>query len=356
MVIQYQCPDCGADLEFHAETGMMKCGSCGYEVKAEELVAASGEDPDAYLHDYEHFQEETRYHTFGEENAEQYVCKNCGAVIIAGEDTSATHCEFCGSPVVLGDRLSGELAPTNVIPFKISKQQAEEAFRKWKKNGFLLKKDFKNADRVKSLTGIYVPFWLFDVKAQGEVNAHCTSKHTYERGDYIITETSHFDVFRRVDIDYLKIPADASEKMEDSMMDKLEPFSYGEMKKFQTPYLSGYLAEKYNYTDQDLFPRVEQRVRGYARSYIRSTIHGYSTVNITREHLKARQKKAEYTLLPVWMFCYDYKQCDHNFYMNGQTGKIVGKPPLSKGKVALLFFSLAAVSELLLSLLIFLLS
>jgi hypothetical protein len=332
----------------------MKCESCGYEVKAEELITASKEDPDAFVSDYEEFKEETAYDTFEDENIEQYLCQNCGAVIMAGEDTAATHCEFCGAPVILGDRVSGELAPVSVIPFKIPKREAEEAFKKWRKNGFLMKKEFREADRVKSLTGIYVPFWLFDMKARGEVNAHCTRKRTFERGDYIITETRHYDVFRKVDINYQKIPADASEKMDDTMMDRLEPFSYADMKKFQTPYLAGYLAEKYNYTDKELFPRVEKRVMKYTKDYIRSTINGYTTVDMIREDLQARQRKAEYTLLPVWMFCYDYRQTDHNFYMNGQTGKIVGKPPLSKGRVALVFFGLTVLLDLILSLILML--
>lgn len=344
MVIQYKCPSCGADMEFDAKTGLMKCQSCGHTEKAEKMVTASKEDPNAFLGDYEEFQEETQYDTYGDEKVEQYMCQNCGAVVIAGEDTSATRCEFCGSPVVLGDRLSGELAPTNVIPFKITKEEAEEAFRKWCKKGFLLKSDFKQANRVKSLTGIYVPFWLFDVKSRGEVNAHCTRKRTYERGDYIITETKHYDVFRKVDIDYNKIPADASEKMDDSMMDKLEPFSYEDLRKFQTPYLAGYLAEKYNYTDKELFPRIQKRVEKYTKEYIRSTITGYTTTNFIREDLWEKQKKAEYTLLPVWMFCYDYQHSEHNFYMNGQTGKIIGKPPIDKGKTVLCFLGISAVS------------
>lgn len=355
MVIQYKCPSCGADMEFDAESGSMKCQSCGRSEKAEAMVIASGEDPDAFLGDYEEFQEETSYDTYGEESVHQYMCNHCGAVIVAEKDTSATRCEFCGSPVILGDRLSGELAPTNVIPFKIPKEEAEEAFRKWCRHGLLLKSDFKQANRIKSLTGMYVPFWLFDVKSQGEANAHCIRQRTFEQGDYIITETKHYDVFRKVDINYNKIPADASEKMEDSMMDKLEPFSYDDMKKFQTPYLAGYLAEKYNYTDKELFPRVQERVEGYTEAYIRSTIVGYKSVNFVRKNLWERQKNAEYTLFPVWMFCYDYQQSEHNFYMNGQTGKIVGKPPISAGKTVLCFLIVSAISYLILALLVLLL-
>ena len=82
----------------------------------------------------------------------------------------------------------------------------------------------------------------------------------------------------------------------------------------------------------------------YVDSYIRSTINGYTTVSIQRKDINLRQKKADYTLMPVWMVCYDYKKAEHNFAMNGQTGKIVGKPPLSVGKVAAWFFGISTIS------------
>jgi hypothetical protein len=52
-----------------------------------------------------------------------------------------------------------------------------------------------------------------------------------------------------------------------------------------------------------------------------------------RKDINIRKRQADYTLLPVWMVCYDYKKAEHIFAMNGQTGKIVGKPPLSKAKI-----------------------
>lgn len=120
-------------------------------------------------------------------------------------------------------------------------------------------------------------------------------------------------------------------------MDMLEPFDYSELQDFQTPYLSGYLAEKYNYTDEDLFPRVQQRVSNYTMEYIRSTMTQYTDTKIESRNINISSEKAYYILLPVWILCYDYQQMEHNFIMNGQTGKIVGKPPISKLKAALFF-------------------
>ena len=333
MILQYKCPNCGADMTFNAETGMLSCDSCEKSMKVEEYPIA----------DFDKFEEMTSTTLFGDNEATQYMCKNCGAVLITDADTTATTCSFCGAPMILSDRLSGQMAPAKVIPFKISKEQAQEAFRKWCKNGLLTPKGFMSAERIKSITGMYVPFWLYDLNGRGEAEANCTRVRTYESGDYIYTETKHYHVYRKVDLDFLKIPADASEKMNDELMDLLEPFDYGDLKDFRTPYLAGYIAEKYNYTDKDLLKRVKNRVEHYVDEYIRSTIHGYTTIHFTREWIDIKQRNAVYTLLPVWMICYDYEKSEHIFAMNGQTGKVVGKPPISKGKVAAWFAGITGV-------------
>ena len=333
MILQYKCPNCGADMTFDAETGFLLCDSCENVMNVEEYP----------IEDFDQFEETTSSTLFGDNEATQYMCKNCGAVLITDADTSATTCSFCGAPMILSDRLSGQMAPAKVIPFKISKEEAQKAFRKWCKNGLLTPKGFMSAERIKSITGMYVPFWLYDLNGQGEAEADCKKVRTYSSGDYIYTETKYYHVYRKVDLDFLKIPADASKKMDDELMDLLEPFDYSELKDFKTPYLAGYLAEKYNYTDKDLLQRVKTRVNHYVEDYIRSTIYGYSTTQFTRKWIDVKQRNAFYTLLPVWMICYDYENSEHIFAMNGQTGKVVGKPPISKGKVTAWFLGITSV-------------
>lgn len=333
MIIQYKCPDCGADMTYNSRKGQLSCDSCGCSLSVDEYKEPK-EEP---IGEFEDFETQTFAGTFGEGETAQYQCKNCGAVLITDRDTTATTCSFCEAPMILGNRLSGEMAPAKVIPFSISKEQATDAFRKWCKNGRLTPPGFASAERIKNIMGIYIPFWLYDLNGRGEINAQCTRIRTYEKGDYIYTETRHYDVYRKVDLNYKKIPVDASDKMDDKLMDRLEPFHYKDLKDFKTPYLAGYLAEKYNYSDKELFPRVKARVDNYIQSYMRSTINGYSSTSVHRQWTDVKQKNAYYTLLPIWLICYDYKDSEHIFAMNGQTGKIVGKPPLSWKKILLWF-------------------
>lgn len=343
MVVQYKCPSCGADMAYDSTSGMLHCDSCGRNESIESFRdTQSGAETDAFHSQDKYTDGSGNYRSFDESETSEYHCKNCGAILITDKDTTATTCSFCGAGVVLSDRLSGNLAPAKVIPFSINKQQAQEAFKKWCKKGRLTPKGFMSADRVKSITGLYVPFWLYDLNGQGEADATCTRVRTYTRGEYIYTETSFYHVYRQVNLNYLKIPADASEKMNDDLMDKLEPYHYDDLKDFNMPYLAGYLAEKYNYDDTALLPRVQDRVTNYVDTYIRSTINGYTSTNYNHKDIRIRERHADYVLLPVWMVCYDYKQSEHTFAMNGQTGKIVGRPPLSPGKIAAWFAGISA--------------
>ncbi|MDD4113719.1 MAG: hypothetical protein PHC56_11935 [Herbinix sp.] len=367
MVTQYKCTNCGADMAFDTGSGKLKCGSCGREDSIESMAGQPDLPSNAQVsydldeddkkalqssfdNDYEDpsSDDETIHHpTFKEGDVTEYNCKNCGAVLLTDTQTTATRCSFCGAGIVISDRLSGSLAPESVIPFSISKAQAQEAFKKWCRKGLLTPSDFRVADRIKDITGLYVPFWLYDLNGKGEAEATCTRVRTYSRGDWIYKETKYYHVYRKVDLDYLKVPCDASKKMDDTMMDKLEPYPYNSIKEFQMPYLAGYIAEKYDYDDDELLPRIKNRVQSYVDSYIRSTISGYSTVHYNRKSINVKKKNSDYALLPVWMVCYDFRQAEHTFAMNGQTGKIVGKPPISPGKVAAWFFGVSGGSFLL---------
>lgn len=332
-VLEYKCANCGSGMVFDSGTGMLSCGSCGRKDNIEQI-------PDPLVR-----------HTFLENEAAEYHCTSCGAVIMTDAETAATTCSFCGSAVVLADRLSGDLAPAKLIPFTIGKQEAMKAFKKWCKNGRLTPSGFMTADRVKSMTGLYVPFFLYDLNNHVEVHGNGTKVSVYSKGDYRYTETQHYDVYRKLRLNYKKVPVDAAAKMNDELMDRLEPFHYEQLKSFKTPYLAGYIAEKYSYDENQLLPRAKDKINGYIESAISASVAGYVTMSYSSKKIDTYEGYADYVLLPVWIVHYDYDRLEHTFAMNGQTGKVVGKPPLSKGKVFAWFAGIFGISWIALKLL-----
>jgi len=368
LVVQYKCNNCGSDMNFNPKSGQLLCESCGLseDISSKELSDSNDKnikyEPDKEDNqDTESFEQdfydshngdiESEHNHFDGNDGLQYECNNCGAKLITDSNTTATTCSFCDAAMVLGDRLSGVLSPSLVIPFKISKADAQQAFKKWCRNGRLTPSDFMTANRIANITGLYVPYWLFDLNAKGEVQATCTKVRTYTQGDYIVTETSYYNVYRKVDLDYLKLPCDASQKMDDKIMDKLEPFHYSDLKSFNMPYLAGYISEKYDFTDSDLLPRAKKRAVNYVDNFVRSTITGYSSVKFNHKDININQRSTYYTLLPVWVVYYNHANKDYIFSMNGQTGKVVGKPPFSKGKIAAWFSGIFGLSFVIMRLL-----
>ncbi|MDR0286728.1 MAG: hypothetical protein LBI03_03335, partial [Clostridiales bacterium] len=272
-----------------------------------------------------------------EKKAQLYTCSECGAEIIADENTSATSCVFCHSPAILPSRLSGVFRPSKIIPFSVDKNKALEMFAGYCKHRPLIPKLFYTEAQREKLSGVYVPFWLYDCDVNGVMNATGHKIRTWISGNYTYTETKIYKIEREGVMSFDDVPADASKKMPDDLMDLLEPYKYSDMKDFSMAYLSGFLAEKYDQTKEEIFPRVKSRLDKYTQSLLRNTIKGYTTVINVNTNIKVKKNVSQYALMPVWMLNYKYKNKQYMFAVNGQTGRVVGNLPYSKLKAFIWF-------------------
>lgn len=334
MIATYKCSGCGAPIEFDGNAGELVCEFCGTHMSVDEAKKSNQVFEDEFVD--ETTKDERQFDVDG------FKCESCGAELITDADTTATVCGFCGSSAIIKGRFTGESMPGKIVPFAIKKDAATELFRKWCKKGVFTPSMFKKNTFIDKIQGIYVPFWLYDYDAGCSIDAHATKVHTHRQGDYEVTKTEHYRVYRDGSAAFDLIPADASEKMPDDMMELLEPYNYSKLVDFDMPYLSGFLSEKYNYDADQMASRVEKRVRGYIHSEVRKTITGYSTVTERHSQVRMRRKKAVYTLLPVWMISYRYNNENHMLAINGQTGKQVGTLPKSAGKMFAWFGGITA--------------
>ncbi len=315
MVLIYKCPSCGANMIFDSEKQQLVCPHCNTIKSIEDMEANLKDDAEDTM------------------EVKSYKCPTCGAELVTDTNTTATFCNYCGNSALIEDRIT-QVKPSAIIPFTVSKEEARDAYLKWCKKGILTPKSFTSQNTIEKITGIYVPFWVYDYDTEVSLRADCTRVRVERHGDTEYTHTDHFDVYREVKTAYNKVPVDASEKMEDKIMDKLEPFNYESLKQFAMPYLSGFLSEKYNFTSDEMKERVEKRINEYASTAARNTISGYATTTIVYENIRLNNNKTQYVLLPVWILNYRYLGKNYTFAMNGQTSKVVGNLPISKGKMA----------------------
>ncbi|MGN1403826.1 MAG: hypothetical protein ACI4XB_05845 [Ruminococcus sp.] len=352
--VQYKCPNCGAELTFDPAHQNFSCEYCNSTYTEAEMQALYQQmeqqakaDADPGADTLENERDEKAF----EEGTRLYTCQNCGAQIIAEAETSATFCYYCHAPVVLAGRLSGEYCPAYVLPFALTREDALDKFHKWCKKRWFLPKSFTSEKQLEKMSGVYVPFWVTNCQADSYVGGIAKRVRSWREGDYRITETQEYQVERAAVIPYRGVPADGSQKIEDALMDAIEPFPYGKMKPFSMQYLSGFMAQKYDVTYEQVLPRVKQRVEEASVSLLRDDIKGYSSVALTQKRAVLQNVQHDYVLLPVWFMHYQYQGKNFNFAINGQTGTQAGTPPLSVTK-ALIFSGVLAVVVMLISLLL----
>ncbi|MDR1712177.1 MAG: zinc ribbon domain-containing protein [Propionibacteriaceae bacterium] len=326
---EYKCPNCGAAISFDANTQTMLCPYCDTSIDVAALAAT-----DAGLE-----QEQTseavdlQYSTEAWSEEEQqslrmYVCSSCGGEIVTDATVGATTCPFCDNPVVVMSQFSGVARPELVIPFKVDKEGAVAALRQHYQGKRLLPKVFKDENHLDEVKGVYVPFWLFDTTLDARMAYRTTSVSAWSDSEYDYIETSYYDVEREGQMTFQMVPADGSSKMPDTLMESIEPYDYSAIEPFQTAYLSGYMANRYDVEPAAVSRRADQRVAISLKEAFDDTVTGYATVQRRRQQVATVERAVHYGLLPVWLLNTSWNGQRYVFAMNGQTGKMVGDLPL----------------------------
>ena len=325
------CPACNAELNCEGMSGEATCPGCGAEFEMEELRAYAAQMAEKREDNMNWDTQAGGTWEAGEADGLRiYSCRQCGGEIVADETTGATHCPYCGNPVVLTGHFAGLLKPDLVIPFKVDKKAAVAALQNHYKGKVLLPKVFKDQNHIEEVKGLYVPVWLFDTDADAFVQYRATRTRTWSDSDYNYTETRHYAVIRGGGIGFENVPVDGSTKMDDTLMESIEPFDISEAVPFQAAYLPGYLADKYDVDASSSIDRANQRIKQSTEDAFRSTVMGYTTVTTVNSNIQLQNGRARYALYPVWILNTDWNGQKFTFAINGQTGKIAGDLPMDK--------------------------
>lgn len=333
VIQEYKCPNCGGTVIFDSKLQKMKCEYCGSEFEMEALQYYDNRLNDAATPDNMEWESAagSEWQEGETDGLRVYTCKSCGGEIVGDENMAATSCPYCNNPVVVMGQFSGNLKPDYVIPFKLDKNAAKEALKNYCKGKILLPKIFKDENHIDEIKGIYVPFWLFDADANADVQYKATRVRTWSDSKYNYREVKYYSVNRSGSIGFQRVPVDGSSKMPDDLMESIEPFDFSQAVKFQTAYLSGYLADKYDVNAEQSIGRANHRIKRSTEQAFANTVTGYSSVTTEFSNINLKNSKAKYALYPVWILNTTWKDKKYLFAMNGQTGKIVGNLPIDKG-------------------------
>lgn len=356
-VQSYQCPCCGAALEFSGAKQTLHCASCGNDFSPETLEQLQSAEQNTPSSNYDWADYEAR--SFSEEEKTTlsgYTCPSCGAEITGDDTMGATVCPYCGNATIIPAQFSGSLRPDYLIPFQIEKKDAIALLEADMKKKPFLPDAFRSKKKIAEMSGIYIPFWMFDCDCNASVRYSAETVSHWEDSKYEYTKVDHFRLYRSGSVGFANLPVDGSEKTDNTYMESIEPFDYSKAVDFNTAYLAGYLADKYDVSAEDSIPRANERVRNSTEAAFLSTTSGYTSVVPEETNVSFTNGKIRYALLPVWMLNVQYNGQNYPFAINGQTGKIAGAYPVDKKKKWLSFAKASGISYLIITAILWLLT
>ena len=327
----YKCPNCNGALEYNPEKDKMQCFHCGNNYFMWELdenaVEYHENIPVQSEVDEEKFIDFTKERTIYDEpefmECKVYTCSTCGAELTVNDTEVSTYCAYCGQPTIVYNRVDKTQKPKYIIPFKITREEAEAAIRNKLKKGFFIPRKIKKFEPEK-VTGIYLPYFLYDVYYQARTHIKTGKKNYWKKGD----------------CDFEQVCQDASKSVSDELTYLLEPYHLTELKDFEAGYLSGFYAERFDLSARQLTNTVGRRCR---RMYEEELAR---RLEVTPEAIKDAEpyfeiNKADYAFLPVWFMTFRYKDRPCTILVNGQTGKVAATLPFQNIKLLFILILLS---------------
>ena len=321
------CPSCGAGMGYDIETGNLKCAHCW---TMQELDDGGAVMRRKLCEDIK------RSHEPWKEGA-VFRCDNCGAKSVLDRTSLAKHCAYCGSShIVASEELPG-IKPDSVIPFQVTTESARKRFFKWIKSKIFAPRKLKKIDnKSEFLHQTYSSSWAYSANTISNYNGTLGRRVTTTRrvGNQTQTSTTirYFRVSGMISEAYRDYIVPSCEQIPTRFFNRLKPFNLQQLKVYRQEFLAGIAAEHYskcietcfnvfaNFVKRDLNNKVVRRYRADVVSHL----------SLNTQY---NDKHFNYILLPVYVANFTYKNKRYNFYVNGASGKVVGRYPKSGWKI-----------------------
>lgn len=326
----YKCPNCNGALEYDPALDKMQCAHCGnayfmWELD-EDAVEYHQELPTQSEIEEEKKLDFTEERTIYDEpefiECKVYTCSSCGAELSVSDKEVSTYCAYCGQPTIVYNRVDKTQKPKYIIPFRITKEEAEIAIREKFDKGLFVPSKIKNFESERVI-GIYLPYFLYDVYYV----------------DKLRVASNNSSIFIDADCDFVQVCHDASKAVNDELAQALEPYNMSELEAFNPRYMSGFYTDRFDVLPETLSNSVFCKCRTMFEDEIRRRFNNREA-DLLGSNPKFEIKKTEYAFLPVWFMTFRHKNRPYTMMVNGQTGKVVGTIPERKGKAVGIYISL----------------
>lgn len=327
-----KCDACGGTMDFAPATGQLLCPYCGctkvIKVKEEKFVA-----------------KELDFSSMAEGNTcdwgtetKTVVCKGCGAETVYQAKDIANSCPYCGSNQVMEAGAAKVMAPGGVVLFRIDAKGASQCFKNWIGRQFFCPRQAKQSARPKAFQGLYIPYWTFDAKTSSQYSGQYGRHKTVKVDGKTVTKTDWYNTSGHFSINFDDVLVCAAADKNQQMLERIEPYDTKQVVEYKPEYMAGFVAESYTVKAKTAWERAKAKIASTIRDGICNKIqrdHNTSQARVLNVQTSYADVTYKYLLLPVWVSSFQYSGKIYQFMINGQTGEVYGKTPISWVRVLL---------------------
>lgn len=335
-----KCDSCGSNMIYDAKSKGLLCIHCG----SKRQIENNGKNQEIDI-----MQGFALDFNFDETEVSVFKCDNCGAKVTLSQGQTASKCPFCGTAHAVEIKELKGLKPNGVIPFSIDGDNALTLSKEWARKKFFAPRKFKKNLKAENVSGIYVPCFTFDSYTTSTYNGKIGRTKTRRVGSGKNARTVTYTEWQYISGTYYDnfddIIVSSGSKIEQKNLDKILPYQTNSGKQFDEKYTLGFMAYHYDYEIEDCWQYAKNTIDNALRSRILSQ-YVYNTVAYLNVSTKHERVTFKYVMLPVYVGNYKYAKKVYNFFVNGESGKVHGKTPISALKVIGLVVSILAVVAL----------
>jgi len=193
---------------------------------------------------------------------------------------------------------------------------------------------------------VYSSSWAFSANTNsqyaGTLGRRETRVHTVNGRTTTTTTIRYFRVSGNIQHNYRDFFVQSGDRIHSQTFNKLQPFNLSLIKAYRQEFLAGIVAEHYSRNIDICFKDFTDFIQRDLRHKIMRR-HNADLVQSLTLNTNYSDRAFNYVLLPIYIANYTWKGKLYNFYVNGASGKIVGKYPLSAWRIFFVSLGIAAV-------------
>ena len=288
-------------------------------------------------------------------------CENCGASLNVSAEQRTASCPYCASPAVIERPASRDRPdPSFTLPFTVSHDAARAAVRRWLGSRGVFTRSSLRTAAIDSMRGVYAPAYIYSALSRSQYNAEIgedyTETETYTETDSngktvtrtrTVTRTEHRHLAGHHASYILDVLVTASRGLTNAELEALEPFDLRVLRRYTPALLAGWIAEDPTLVAAECMSLARGEALEKVGRALGAFMPGDSYRGLVHTTTLERET-ADLLHLPVWVMAvrHDPKEPPLRILVNGQTGAVIGRAPLSWLKILITVLVVVAVIAL----------